>query len=118
MAKKTRTENKPAQTARSLLAAKTAPAAKKSAPAKRTANHGKDISPLTQWLVMGAIFLLVAWELLQAAWSGRMDDILFDGDNLYFFDDPILFVIQAGLFAAIVAGIAYAGFRRIRSALK
>ena len=51
------------------------------------------------WIALVAILLFILWELGQALWLGRMDDIFFDeSDHLYFFEHPILFMLQFGAF--------------------
>jgi hypothetical protein len=61
------------------------------------------------FLVVVLLFLL--WQLVEAVWRGRIYDLVFDDDFLYFFDHPILFSLEA-------AGYAVVAYYIVRYALK
>jgi len=52
------------------------------------------------WVAVIAVLLFVGWQLVQGVWLGRMHDIFFEEDDyIYFFESPILFLLQFGGFA-------------------
>ena len=64
---------------------------------------------------VGVLLLLLAWQLVQALWLGRMHDILFeDDDYLYFFESPFLFILQFAAFAGFAYMLVRMAIKEIR----
>ena len=100
--KKAAAERRAAAEKRAAAAARRAPTY---VPPKRSVNG---------WEYAGILVAagFVAWQLVQAAWMGRMDDMFLEqAEYMYFFDHPVVFLIQLALFL----GLAYGVFRWGRS---
>ncbi|APV50211.1 hypothetical protein BWI17_11250 [Betaproteobacteria bacterium GR16-43] len=73
------------------------------------------VRSLGGWIVAALFFLFVLWQLGEAVFLGRMGDFLDeDNEHLFFFDNPILFVIQFVVLAGIGALIVLYGWRDLK----
>jgi len=66
------------------------------------------------WIIGLIGLAIVGWQLALAVLFGRMDDFLFDEDDLFFFENPVLFLIQFAILVAAGAMILYYGKKALR----
>ena len=57
------------------------------------------------------VLLFILWQLVEAVWRGRIYDLFFEEDFLYFFDHPILFTLG-------LAGYGVVAYYIVRHALR
>ena len=95
---------------RAAAAARRAP--KRVAPAKRTVEG---------WEYFAILYAagLLAWQLVQALWLGRVGDFIFEEEEyLYFYEHPVLFVIELVVFLAATYGVFLWGRSIVRALRK
>ena len=66
------------------------------------------------WIIGLIGLAIVGWQLAIAVLYGRMDDFLFDEDDLFFFESPVLFLIQFAILVGAGAMIVYYGNKALR----
>jgi len=63
------------------------------------------------WIVAAVFLLIIAWQVVQAVFFGRMADLVSeDDDYVFFFDQPALFIVQFLVLVAV--GIAIVNYGR------
>ena len=51
--------------------------------------------------VLICVLLFILWQGFEAVWLGRVYDLMFSEDWVFFFEDPVIFGIQAVAYAVV-----------------
>jgi hypothetical protein len=60
------------------------------------------------------VLLFILWQLVEAVWRGRIYDLVFEEDFLYFFDHPVLFMLELAGYGVVAYYIVRYAFRKSR----
>ena len=63
-------------------------------------------------IFVAGVLLFILWQLVEAVWRGRIYDLVFDEDFLYFFDHPFLFTLELAGYGVVAYYIVRYAFKR------